>query len=68
MDSKNLIHAGVWGFLMIYLIGIIFGRLDGFFLLIFFILAVSISFAVEFYVPRWRVTESVVKKEKPEAQ
>lgn len=59
-----MIHAGVWGFLIIYLIGIIFGRLDGFFLLIFFILAASISFAVEFYVPRWRTIQSEAKKEK----
>lgn len=63
MESKNIIHFGVWAFLIIYLMGIIFGRLDGFFLLIFFILAISVSFAVEYYVPRWRTSGSVPKRE-----
>lgn len=63
LESKDMIHLGVWAFLIIYLIGIILGRLDGFFLLIFFILAVSISFAVEYYVPRWRTASVVSRKQ-----
>lgn len=46
MESSGIILVGVWAFAIISLIGGIFGALDGFWIIIFFIVAVGVSFAV----------------------
>jgi hypothetical protein len=46
LESKEIMVAGLWTFAIIALIGGIYGKLDGFVLLVFFIVAVAVSFGV----------------------
>ena len=46
MESKELMVAGLWVFAIVSLIGGIMGKLDGFFILIFFIVAVVVSYGL----------------------
>lgn len=46
MESRDVFVGGLWGFAIIALVGAIYGRLDGLFVLIFFIVAVVVSFSV----------------------
>ena len=44
MESRNIMLVGLWAFAIISLIGGMYGRLDGFIVLIFFIVAVVVGF------------------------
>ena len=46
MEGKDILIAGLWAFAMVSLVGGIYGRLDGFFVLVFFIVAVVVSLGV----------------------
>lgn len=46
MESREITVAGVWAFAVIALIGGIYGKLDGFAILLFFIFAVVVSLGV----------------------
>jgi len=43
LESRNIMLVGLWSFAIISLIGGIYGRLDGFVMLMFFIVAVVVS-------------------------
>lgn len=46
MGSKEIMVAGLWIFAVVALIGGIYGKLDGFALLLFFLVAVAVSVGV----------------------
>jgi hypothetical protein len=46
MGSREILVAGVWAFAIVALIGGIYGKLDGFVLLVFFSVAVVVSLGV----------------------
>ncbi len=46
MDSREIMVAGLWAFAIISLVGAIYGKLDGLAVLIFFIIAVVVSFGI----------------------
>ncbi len=46
MESRNIMLMGLWAFAIISLVGGMYGRLDGFFVLVFFIVAVAVSLGV----------------------
>ncbi len=46
VDSREILVTGVWAFAIISLVGAIYGKLDGVAVLIFFIVAVVVSFGI----------------------
>ena len=55
MESTNIFLAGLWTFVIIALLGGIFGKLDGLAILMFFIVALIVSLGIVMMKPRTQV-------------